>query len=112
MGAHRAEAAPRVHRQSKMQSQYNALLESYVRNQRAQGNIITKKQARESDTFKRAVQMIRTKRRVGESDMQREARQQARRMGMDIVGGDEFFRRVYDDLLAQQLDDAELDEAA
>lgn len=108
--ARRSEPAPRRARVSKMQSQYNAMLESYVRSQRAQGNRINKKQARESAEFKRAVRMVRTKRRIGETDMQRQARQEARRMGLAQLGGEEFFRRVYDQQLAQQMEDEEQDE--
>jgi hypothetical protein len=96
---------------SAKQRQYNALLESYVRNRRRQGFPISKSEARKSEDFKRAVRMIRTRRRVGETDMQRDARLEARRMGIEAVGGHQLFQEAYDDQLAQALEEGELEGA-
>jgi hypothetical protein len=100
----------------RLQRQYNALLETYVRSQRAKGRKITKSQARRESDFKSAVRMIRTKRRFGETNMQRQARQQAREYGFAILGGADQFRQTYKTLreIAAEMDEGadEMDEAA
>lgn len=90
------------------QRQYNSLLSTYVKSERAKGHKINKQQARKSDEFKRAVKMIRTKRKIGETKAQREGRQEAVRMGFDQIGGYKSFQENYEN----QMEETELDEAA
>lgn len=105
MGAHKAMPAPRKAKQAgPQQRQFNSLLETYVRSERAKGRKINKIEARKSDEFKRAIKMIRTKRKIGESKAQREARQQAVQMGFDMLGGYKSFQEAYDDAQAAQLE--------
>ena len=95
-------------RASRLQNQYNALLETFVRSERAKGHQITKRQARSDDRFKRAVKMIRTKRRFGETNFQRVGRLEAVRQGFAQIGTEDQFRQVYEQLraMAEDMDDA------
>ena len=91
-------------RASRLQNQYNALLETFVRSERAKGRPISKRAARSDDRFKRAVKMIRTRRRFGETNFQRAVRLEAVRQGFQAIGTEDQFRQVYEQLRAMAED--------